>query len=102
MAAATFDVKRGHEARALFDDGHSCRQIAAKLNVAPSTVSRWAKDNGLAFDRSQTAIAVRAHTIDLAADRLELAQLMIVAARDLLHSLDGEYLVYNFGGKDND
>ena len=39
--------------------------------------------------------------IDMAETRLLLAQKMAVAAHDLLDSLDGEYLVYSFGGKDN-
>ncbi|WP_336633604.1 MULTISPECIES: terminase gpP N-terminus-related DNA-binding protein [unclassified Microbacterium] len=100
-ATGTFREKRGHEARALYDEGFSCNAIARKLGVGVATISRWAKDEGLAFDRSQTAMAVRAHTIDLAESRLLLAKKLQVAAHDLLDSLDGEYLVYSFGGKDN-
>lgn len=97
----TFDSKRA-DARALYDQGHSCRSIADRLGVAPSTISRWAKDEGLAFDRSQTDLATRAHTIDMAKDRLELAQMMVVAARDGLLELDGPITVYSFGGRDNE
>lgn len=96
----TFDSKRA-EARELFEAGLSCRAIAEKLDVAPSTISRWAKAEGLKFDRSQTDLATRAHAIDMAADRLELAQMMLVAARDGLAELDGPVTVFNFGGKDN-
>lgn len=88
-------------ARELFDAGRSCRSIAAELGVAPSTVSRWARGEGLAFDRSQTAMAVRAHTIDLAEARVELAQKLMLSSFDALDELDGPYLVYNFGGREN-
>lgn len=98
MAYATFDPAL---ARELYEAGMSCRSIAAELDVAPSTISRWAKGEGLKFDRSQTAQAVRAHTVDLAAARMELAQRLMVSAFDALDELDGPYLVYNFGGKDN-
>lgn len=77
------------------------RAIAEKLGVSRSTVSRWAKEEGLAFDRAQTAQAVAAHSIDLAAARTRLAEKMAHRAEQLLDSLDGKYLVFNFGGKDN-
>lgn len=96
----TFDSKRA-EARDLFDQGFSCRAIADRLDVAPSTISRWAKDEGLRFDRSQTDLATRAHTVDLATARLELAQKLMVKASDAMDALDEKYTVYNFGGKDN-
>lgn len=99
-ARGTFDSKRA-QAKELYDEGYSCNAIAQKLDASPSTVSRWAKTEGLSFDRSQTALAVRAHTIDLAADRLLLAQKMVQVASDVLDSLDGEYLVYSFGGQEN-
>lgn len=90
------------DARALFDEGFGCNAIAAKLDISPSAISRWAKDEGLAFDRTQTAMAVRAHTIDMAADRLTIAKMMMVNGLDSLAMLDGPFEVYNFGGKDND
>jgi hypothetical protein len=101
MAAATLTGKRAQEARDHYASGLGCNAIARAMGIDPATVSRWAKAEGLKFDRSQTALAVRAHTIDLAESRLELARKMQVAAHDLLDSLDGDYLVYNFGGKDN-
>lgn len=101
MAARTFSPEMRAEAKRLYDEGFGCNAIAKQLDWSPATISKWAKDEGLQFDRSQTALAVRAHTIDLAEARLELARKMSVAANDLLDSLDGEYLVYNFGGKDN-
>ncbi|MDR6867671.1 hypothetical protein J2Y69_002275 [Microbacterium resistens] len=97
--ATTFDEKR---AQVLYDDGATCRAIADALGCAPSTVSRWAKKKGLKFDRTQTDMATRAHTVELAAARIELAQLMFVAARDGLLELDGPITVYSFGGKENE
>lgn len=98
MAAATFDAER---ARGLYAGGLSCNAIARELGCAPSTVSRWAKGEGLSFDRSQTAAAVAAHTVDLAAGRTRLAEKMLAASEAMLDRIDDEYVVYNFGGKDN-
>ncbi len=77
------------------------RAIADRLGVSRSTVSRWAKDEGLAFDRARTAQAVAAHSIDLAAGRQRLAEKMLHRAEQLLDSLDDPYVVYSFGGRDN-
>lgn len=96
----TFDSKRA-EARRLFDEGKSCRAIAKQLGCSPSTVSRWAEAEGLSFDRSQTAAAVEAHKVDLAAERLLLAEEMMAAGRQALKEINGPVVVYNFGGKDN-
>lgn len=98
MASATFDSER---ARELHGEGLSCNAIARELGCAASTVSRWAKAEGLSFDRSKTAAAVAAHTVDLAAGRVRLAEKMLAASEAMLDDIDGEYLVYNFGGKDN-
>lgn len=77
------------------------RAIAEELGVSRSTVSRWAKEEGLAFDRARTAQAVAAQSIDLAAARTRLAEKMSQRAEELLDSLDKPYLVYSFGGRDN-
>lgn len=98
MASATFDYERARELHAA---GSSCNGIARELGCAASTVSRWAKSEGLTFDRSKTAAAVAAHTVDLAAGRIRLAEKMLAASEDMLDTIDGPYEVYNFGGKDN-
>jgi predicted transcriptional regulator len=97
--STTFDAER---ARDLHAGGLSCNAIAKELGCAPSTVSRWAKNAGLSFDRSKTSAAVKAHTIDLAAGRIRLAEKMLQASESMLDKIDEPYLVYNFGGKDND
>lgn len=98
MTRATFDAKRALE---LAEQGMSCRGIAKELGCAPSTVSRWADRAGVSFDRAQTAAAVKAHTVDLAAGRVRLAEKMLAASEAMLDKIDEPYLVYNFGGKDN-
>lgn len=101
MARETFHSKRGHEARALFDQGLSCRAIAKELGVGVATVARWAQAEGLAFDRAQTKAATQARQVDLAAGRVRLAEKMLAASEAMLDRIDDPYLVYNFGGKDN-
>lgn len=97
-ARATLNEKR---ARELFDQGRGCNAIARDLGVDPATVSRWAKREGLIFDRSQVESANAARTIDLAKARIELAQEMAATGLELLRSRGEPYLVYAFGGKDN-
>lgn len=100
-ASRTFGTQMRRRARALYDQGYGCNAIARELGFSPSTVSEWAKREGLAFDRSQTDIAVRAHVTDLREMQTLLAKKAAVAASDLLDQLDGTYLVWSFGGKDN-
>jgi transposase-like protein len=83
MGNGTFDGKRAR-ARELYDEGYSCNAIAKQLDCLPSTVSRWASAEGLTFDRSQTTLAVRAHTVDLAEARMVLAQKLMEKASDAL------------------
>jgi len=97
----TFTDETRIEARRLYDEGNGCNAIARLVGFSAARISKWAKEEGLAFDRSQTDLAVRAHVVDLAEARMLLAQKMQVVAHDMLDSLDGGYLVYNFGGKDN-
>lgn len=98
--ARTFAIKRA-QLKKLHAGGLSASAIARELGVSKSSVSKWAKQDGLTFDRTQTAQAVAAHTIDLAAGRQRLAEKMLHRAEQLLDSLDGSYLVYSFGGRDN-
>lgn len=101
MARSPMNDETRASARALFDQGLSRNRIAETLDLDPATVTRWAKREGLEFDRSLTAAAVKAHTVDLAAGRIRLAEKMLAAAEDMLDRIDDEYVVYNFGGKDN-
>lgn len=86
---------------ALHAQGMGRNAIAAELGVGNSTVTRIAKALGLDFSRAQTAVAVQARSVDLAAGRQRLAEKMLGRAERMLDDLDGPYLVYAFGGKDN-
>lgn len=99
-AARRPDPKRA-QLRKLHAEELSVREIAKRLGISRSTVSRWAKEDGLAFDRARTAQAVAAHAIDLAAGRQRLAEKMLQRAEEALDDLDKPYLVFSFGGRDN-
>lgn len=90
------------EARRLFDEGLGCNAIAREIGIVPSAVSAWAKREGLKFDRAKVLAANKANAADLEEKRLRLAAKMADVAEDALDSLDAPYLVYNFGGKDNE
>lgn len=87
--------------RKLHADGLSAGKIARELGVATSTVSRWAKADGLSFDRSSIAKTLAAQQVDLAAGRQRLAEKMLAAAEQMLDDLNKPYIVFSFGGRDN-
>lgn len=96
--AAIFDVKA---ARALHAEGKSCNAIARELGVAPSTVSRWAKREGLAFDRAQVAAANAAHAVDLKARRQAIVSRLygqVEADLDRLEAATFKTLTRDYGG----
>ncbi len=88
-------------ARELHARGVSCRGIARELGVGAATVSRWAKDVGLSFDRTKIAAANSARAVDLRAERLKLAERLISETNLMLDILHKPHLVYSFGGRDN-
>ena len=94
------DETRAEVAR-LHADGLGRNAIARALDVPAATVSGIARALGLEFDREQTALALRARQIDLAAERATIKSMLLVRARDALEALDAPALVYSFGGKDN-
>lgn len=102
-SARTFAAKRARLPE-LHAQKLSASAIARELGVSKSTVSKWAREHTppLLFDRARTAEAVAAKSIDLAAGRQELAEMMLAESKAMLKRLDDPYLVYSFGGKDND
>lgn len=94
------DPKRA-QLRKLHTQELSVRAIAERLCVSRSTVSRWAREEGLAFDRARTAQAVAAQSIDLVAGRQRLAEKMLQRTEEALDDLDKPYIVFSFGGRDN-
>lgn len=76
--------------------------IARELQIAPSSVSKNATEEGLPFDRAnQTASATAARQCDLKARRLELIYELMSKAADHLVAVDQPFLAFNFGGKEN-
>lgn len=63
----------GAKAHELFEAGLSCNAIAKKLDVAPSTISAWAKREGLRFDRTHVDAANAAKAVDDAAAKFDRA-----------------------------
>lgn len=76
-------------------------QIARKYDVSSSTVTLIARENGLTFDRSMTKRATEARITDAAALRAETSMRFLHKAGELISMMDGEYLAYSFGGRDN-
>ena len=64
----------GARARELFDAGLSCNAIAKELGVSSSTISGWAKREGLSFDRAPVVAANIARATDARARRLSIAE----------------------------
>lgn len=85
----------------LHGQGLGRNAIARELDLPAATVSGIARTLGLEFDRSSTALALRARQLDLAAERQQVKAMLLVRARDALEAMDAPALVYSFGGKDN-
>lgn len=101
MPRVTSQQRKRAQLAELHAEGLSARKIAERIGVSRQTVSRWAKADGLKFDRAQTKAATAAITADLQKMRAELAHLALVKARGFLEALDKPFLAFNFGGKDN-
>lgn len=77
-------------------------EIARQAGISAGSVTNICRDAGLSFDRSATKQATAARSVDLAAGRLRLAEKMLAASESMLDTIDEPYLVYSFGGRDND
>jgi transposase len=78
----------GQRAQELYDAGKACNAIARELGVASSTISGWAKREGLSFDRSQVAAANEAHAADLRERRLAIIARLYGRAEKNLERLE--------------
>jgi hypothetical protein len=85
----------------LCEAGNSARSIATDVNVSVSTVSNVAKSIGHRFGRSNLAHAQEARSAYSAERRAGIAARLTEETERLLDELHGEYLVFNFGGRDN-
>lgn len=82
----------------LADEGLSVREVAARLGVAPSTVTRTARRMGLAFDRSATERATAARVADAKARRAQTAMRLLELANAELDRLNRPYRAHAFVG----
>ncbi|MGW4469680.1 hypothetical protein ACWENQ_08405 [Nonomuraea sp. NPDC004354] len=89
---------------AILDDikaGKTRNEIARDHEVSPSSVTKLARENDHAFDRTQTKNATLAKQADNKAMRTALAHRLLVKANEFLDQMDAEHVAFNFGGKDN-
>jgi hypothetical protein len=67
----------------------SCNELARRTGRSSSTISRFARDNGLTFDRAtQTLPAREAQSSDLATRRLNLAAQLVAPIQKLIADLN--------------
>jgi DNA-binding transcriptional regulator YdaS (Cro superfamily) len=85
---------QGIRARELFDAGKSCNAIAKELGVSSSTISAWAKREGLSFNRAAPAIAIAANRIDRAAVRADIIDRMYKRSQRVLTRLEKDSYSY--------
>lgn len=88
--------------RKLHAEGVSQGKMAKELGVSRTTVATWSRRLGLSYDTTAVVAANKAAGVNLAEGRIRLAEKMLAAAEGMLDRIDDQYLVYNFGGKDND
>jgi transposase-like protein len=81
--------------------GQSLHSIAKQLGRSKETISRKATAAGLTWDRTRTAAAAQAVTIDNKARRAALESKLLAKADDLINAIDSPFLAFSFGGKDN-
>lgn len=94
----TFD--QGPRARDLFDSGLSCNAIARELGVSPSTISGWAKREGISFDRKKTAKAVAAQRIDRAAVRADIIDRLYQRTQRVMTRLEADQYLHRMATAD--
>lgn len=70
--------------------------LAREFEVAAATVTAIAREVGHEFDRSSTALAVRARQVDLSALRGELAQAALLRAWEALEAMDAPATMVHF------
>jgi len=99
---ATISDAQREQVLALHAEGHSRNEIARRLGISAGSVTNICRASDRAFDRSETKHATEARQIDLAAGRTRLAEKMLAASEDMLDRIDDPYLVFSFGGKEND
>lgn len=99
---ATISNEKRQHVLTLHAEGHPRNEIARRVGISAGSVTNICRNADRAFDRSETKHATEARQIDLAAGRTRLAEKMLAASENMLDRIDDPYLVYSFGGKEND
>ncbi|MEN6426118.1 MAG: helix-turn-helix domain-containing protein [Phycisphaerales bacterium] len=86
----------------LLATGKSAYSIGKEVGHSQSTVCLIAKSIGHSFAKTNLAHAHEARAAYGAEWRADFASRLSAECDSFLESLHGEYLVYNFGGKEND
>lgn len=82
--------------------GMTRNAIAREVQLAGGTVSRIAAEIGHTFDRTETRAAVEARQVDLAAERVKLAEAAALQAWQALDDMNAPTLLVHFeAGTDN-
>lgn len=83
------DTKRLRIIEAIRDpDDHRTRgAIARDFGIPASTVSRWASDEGLSFDPTQTALAIQAASLSVRDAQQKLAAKFLIRATEALDAM---------------
>lgn len=97
----TIDAKTRARIRKLAREGMSAYRIAKTVGVAQSSVTRICAEAKppISFDRSKTAEAVEAHTIDLKAKRAEISQLAVAEVQRLFGLLTTQHEITHWDTK---
>lgn len=82
--------------------GKGCAEIAREVGRAVDTVSRIAKTIGHQFGKTNLARAHDARSAYSAERRAAIAARATERAEQMLERWEQPYLVFNFGGRDND
>ncbi len=86
----------------LLPSGKSRNAIAKETGFSHDTVARLARSVGHRFGQQNLAHAREVAKAYGAEWRADFAKRLSAKCDDLLGDMDGEYLVFNFGGRDND
>ncbi|MEV6569940.1 helix-turn-helix domain-containing protein [Streptomyces sp. NPDC051577] len=89
------------ELRRLHAEGHGRNEIARRMGRGPRTISVYASQMHLLFDRAETEEATRVRKIDLEEKRVILAEALTDDAMRLSAAVWEPTKVHNFGGRDN-
>lgn len=101
MASKALIALHGPRIRDLVAAGKGRNEIAAELGISLGSVTAIAQAIGVSFDRSMTAQAVAARSVDCKLLRTELGLKLLRKANQLIDDMARPFLAFSFGGRDN-